>query len=92
MVIVTVTGAEFSFPAALGCFSDASTVIVAPVPPEAFSEPPEELFGELPALSPLPELPEGELATLLIWEITPGVVAPSGRVMLTGSPAFTSDC
>ena len=42
----------------------------------------------------LPEVPEplGVVATLPTEETTPGVLAPSGSVMLTLSPAFTSLC
>ena len=32
------------------------------------------------------------MATRPTWVTTPGVVRPSGSVMLTGSPSFTSDC
>ena len=34
----------------------------------------------------------GVAATVPTEETTPGVVAPSGSVTLTASPAFTSDC
>jgi hypothetical protein len=49
---------------------------------------------EFPEPDPDPEpLPDddGELATLLICEIIPGVVFPAGSVIVTGSPSLTSD-
>ena len=40
----------------------------------------------------LPLDPVVMVATVPTEEITPGVVAPSGSVTLTASPALTSDC
>ena len=74
VVTVTVTGAWFSFPAAFGCLSDTSTVIVADVPELPSPKPePEPEFPEFWEPEPEPVLPDDdELATRLICEITPG--------------------
>ena len=76
VVIVTFTGAWSHVPVAAGSASSTSTVMV----------------GGL-VLPPPPWLGGGVMATVPTDEITPGmVVLPSGRVMVTWSPAFTCDC
>ncbi len=46
----------------------------------------------LPEPPRLPELPELLVATVPTDDTTPGVVVPSGSVMLILSPALTCDC
>src|SRR5580658_9749508 len=85
VVIVTSTGAWFRPPAAFGSLSATCTAIVAEL-----SDP------ELLELSELPDPPDEELpgtvATAATCATTPGVMAPSGRVMDTCSPSLTSVC
>ena len=87
MVIVTSTGAWFRCPAALGSVSDTSTVIVAA---------PDPLPLPFPFPFPFPDEDDDEEdeleATVLIWEITPGVADPSGSVIETLLPTATSLC
>src|SRR5262249_45772104 len=96
VVISTVTGAWFSFPAAFGWVSETSTVTVAdvpvPEPPEPELPEPELPEPAAPESEPDDEEEDDEEATRLICEITPGVTLPSGSVMLTWSPSLTSDC
>src|SRR5205814_6547361 len=86
VAIVTVTGAWSQPPVARGWLGRTSTVMVG-VDPEEDPGPP--LAAEADPLG-WEEADEVVLATFPTDETTPTVVRLSGRVMVTGSPTFTS--
>src|SRR5260370_1528255 len=84
--MVTWTGAWSSVPVADGSASLMSTSMVGVLPDPEYPGEPEDDPG------PPPEPAEGFVATVPTEVTTPGVVWLLGKVMVTRSPAITSDC